>query len=223
MPSNFQQRTPRRRFLPVPTFQTLVFHKTKKGYREFPASGPRPFYRAAWSAATSGLPAELGREPKQPVLGQLARWQRCSVSNKRPRRRFVLGTKMRRRLTGLAWPVRPAEQANELQTTAVPETSPGLRMNPAADRISPVPYANSPRSKHRPNQPRGWLSQQCVRRLAQFQQPGETVNRILLEVPMKRPRRCLIRVEPVPKQLGGEVVIALWVLSRGRWGFHAEN
>ena len=112
MPSNFQQRTPRRRFLPVPTFQTLVFHKTKKGYREFPASGPRPFYRAAWSAATSGLPAELGREPKQPVLGQLARWQRCSVSNKRPRRRFVLGTKMRRRLTGLAWPVRPAEQAN---------------------------------------------------------------------------------------------------------------
>ena len=58
----------------------------------------------------------------------------------------------------------------------------------------------SPQQSTGPNQPRGWLSKQCARKLAEFQQPRETVNRSLLGVPMKRPRRCVIR-EPVRRGL----------------------
>ena len=61
----------------------------------------------------------------------------------------------------------------------------------------------SPRQSIGPNQPRGlgWLSQQCARKLTEFRQPLETVNRSLLGVPMRRPRRCLIRVEGLRRGL----------------------
>ena len=58
----------------------------------------------------------------------------------------------------------------------------------------------SPQQSTGPNQPRGWLSKQCARKLAEFQQPRETVNRSLLGVQMERPRRCVIR-EPVRRGL----------------------
>ena len=45
----------------------------------------------------------------------------------------------------------------------------------------------SPQQSTGPNQPRGWLSKQCVRKLAEFQQRGETVNRSLLGVPIGGP------------------------------------
>ena len=59
----------------------------------------------------------------------------------------------------------------------------------------------SPQQSTGPNQPRGWLSKQCARKRAEYQQPVETVNRSLLGVPTKRPRRCLIRVEWVRRGL----------------------
>ena len=53
-----------------------------------------------------------------------------------------------------------------------------------------------PAAERRANQPRiGWLSQQCARRLTEFRQPGETVNGRLTGSAIRRPRRCLLRVE----------------------------
>jgi hypothetical protein len=66
----------------------------------------------------------------------------------------------------------------------------------------PVPYATSPRSKAPGlTSQEDWLSKQCARKLAKFQQPWESVNRSLLGVPMERPRHFLIRVERVRRGL----------------------
>ena len=77
----------------------------------------------------------------------------------------------------------------------------------------------SPQQSTGPNQPRGWLSKQCVRKLGEFQQRGETVNRSLLGVLKGGPGR-VSRVERTRRGLAvrsGDLRAVRLPLQLVRW------